>query len=230
MTAGGTSGGPADRYLLFGCRTGYAGDVAEIVLRSGGVIAALVDNLAEGEGDTEPSPYGPVIRSSELGAAHRDLAVLVPLLTPGFRRAVEGEARDRGLARFPTLVDPTATVASTAVLGEGTVVNAGVVVGASSTFGRFVHVNRSASLAHDLLVEDFVSIGPAATLSGSVVLRRGVFVGSGAVAVPGVTIGANSIVGAGSVVVRDVPAHVVVAGNPARVIRDDIEGYGNVAV
>ncbi len=44
-------------------------------------------------------------------------------------------------------------------------------------------------------------------------------IGDGAIIGPGVTVGDNSVVGAGSVVVRDVPPGVVVAGNPARVIR-----------
>ena len=35
----------------------------------------------------------------------------------------------------------------------------------------------------------------------------------------GITIGENAIVGAGSVVIKDVPANVIVAGNPARVMR-----------
>lgn len=46
-----------------------------------------------------------------------------------------------------------------------------------------------------------------------------VWIGGSAIVLPGVTIGADSIVGAGSVVTRDVPPGVVVAGNPARVIR-----------
>ena len=46
-----------------------------------------------------------------------------------------------------------------------------------------------------------------------------VWIGGGAVICPGVTIGARSIVGAGAVVTKDVPEDVVVAGNPARVIR-----------
>jgi maltose O-acetyltransferase len=46
-----------------------------------------------------------------------------------------------------------------------------------------------------------------------------VWLGGGAIVLPGVTIGDRAIVGAGSVVTRDVPADVVVAGNPARVIR-----------
>ncbi|MET1071646.1 MAG: sugar O-acetyltransferase, partial [Umezawaea sp.] len=36
---------------------------------------------------------------------------------------------------------------------------------------------------------------------------------------PGVTIGNNTVVGAGSVVTRDLPAHVLAVGNPARVVR-----------
>lgn len=46
-----------------------------------------------------------------------------------------------------------------------------------------------------------------------------VWIGGGAVICPGVTVGARSIVGAGAVVTKDVPEDVVVAGNPARVIR-----------
>jgi maltose O-acetyltransferase len=46
-----------------------------------------------------------------------------------------------------------------------------------------------------------------------------VWLGGGAIVLPGVTIGDRAVVGAGSVVTRDAPADVVVAGNPARVIR-----------
>ncbi|MEV4174714.1 sugar O-acetyltransferase [Nonomuraea sp. NPDC049709] len=46
-----------------------------------------------------------------------------------------------------------------------------------------------------------------------------VWLGSGAIVLPGVTIGENTVVGAGAVVTRDLPANVVAAGNPARVIR-----------
>lgn len=46
-----------------------------------------------------------------------------------------------------------------------------------------------------------------------------VWIGAGAIILPGVTIGDESVVGAGSVVTKDVPAHTIVAGNPARVIK-----------
>lgn len=46
-----------------------------------------------------------------------------------------------------------------------------------------------------------------------------VWLGGGAIVLAGVTIGDNSVIGAGAVVTKDVPAHVVAVGNPARVIR-----------
>ena len=46
------------------------------------------------------------------------------------------------------------------------------------------------------------------------------WIGGGAVILPGVKIGAKSVIGAGSVVTRDVPAGVIAAGNPCRVLRE----------
>ena len=46
------------------------------------------------------------------------------------------------------------------------------------------------------------------------------WLGGGVIVCPGVTIGADTIVGAGSVVVRDLPARVIGAGNPSRVVRE----------
>jgi acetyltransferase-like isoleucine patch superfamily enzyme len=51
------------------------------------------------------------------------------------------------------------------------------------------------------------------------VVEEGASIGSGSTILSNLTIGAHAIVGAGSVVTRDVPARMIVAGNPARVLR-----------
>ena len=53
-----------------------------------------------------------------------------------------------------------------------------------------------------------------------IVIEDNVWIGGGAILLPGVMIGRNAVVGAGAVVSRSVPANTVVAGNPARVIRE----------
>lgn len=56
-------------------------------------------------------------------------------------------------------------------------------------------------------------------LAAPVRIGNNVWIGGGAIVCPGVTIGENTTIGAGSVVVKDIPANVVAAGNPCRVIR-----------
>jgi len=53
-----------------------------------------------------------------------------------------------------------------------------------------------------------------------IVIEDGVWIGSGSIILPGIKIGSKSIVGAGSVVTKDVAPGQVVAGNPAKIIRE----------
>lgn len=57
-------------------------------------------------------------------------------------------------------------------------------------------------------------------LGESVFIADHVWIGANSVILKGVTIGEGAIVGAGSVVTKDVPPYTIVAGNPARVIRE----------
>ncbi|BAZ49283.1 transferase hexapeptide repeat protein [Nostoc sp. NIES-4103] len=56
-------------------------------------------------------------------------------------------------------------------------------------------------------------------LAAPIKIGNNVWIGGGAIVCPGVTIGDNTTIGAGSVVVKNIPANVVAAGNPCRIIR-----------
>ena len=56
-----------------------------------------------------------------------------------------------------------------------------------------------------------------------VTVGNNVWIGGSVVILPGVTIGDNTVIGAGSVVTKDVPANVIAAGNPCRVLREITE-------
>lgn len=53
-------------------------------------------------------------------------------------------------------------------------------------------------------------------------IGRCCFIGVNAIIMPGVTIGDEVVVGSGAVVTKDVPSNCIVAGNPAKVIRQGI--------
>lgn len=53
-----------------------------------------------------------------------------------------------------------------------------------------------------------------------IIIKKGAFIGARSIILKGVTIGSHSIVGAGSVVSKDVPDNCIVAGNPAKLIRN----------
>lgn len=214
------------RWLVYACRTDYTADVVEIIARRGDAVAALIDNLGQPRSVDDPEMIGADALPTELLL----LPVVIPLITPGHRHHVLGEARTRGLARFPSLVDPTSVVGSSARVGEGSVINAAAVIAGEVQVGRFVHVNRSASVGHHSVLDDFSTLGPGCVLAGRVRVGSGAFIGAGAVCAPKVSIGPNAVVGAGAVVVKDVPAGAVVVGNPAQIIRQGDVGYGGVSV
>lgn len=85
----------------------------------------------------------------------------------------------------------------------------GAILGGRATVGKNCHIGAGAVLAG--------VIEPAS--AKPVVVDNGVLIGANAVVIEGVHIGENAVVAAGAVVVDDVPANMVVAGCPARVIK-----------
>jgi tetrahydrodipicolinate N-acetyltransferase len=96
-----------------------------------------------------------------------------------------------------------------AVIGEGTMIDMGVVVGGRGTIGKNCHIGAGSVIAG--VVEP-----PSAT---PVIIEDDVLIGANAVILEGVRVGKGSVVGAGAIVTKDVPEFVVVAGAPAKVIK-----------
>lgn len=107
-------------------------------------------------------------------------------------------------------------------------------------FGKNVYANFNLTMVDDthIYVGDYTMFGPNVTVAAAghpilpelreqayqynepVRIGKNCWIGAGAVIVPGVEIGDNTVIGAGAVVTRNIPANVVAAGNPCRVLRE----------
>jgi UDP-2-acetamido-3-amino-2,3-dideoxy-glucuronate N-acetyltransferase len=120
-----------------------------------------------------------------------------------------------------------AIVGQSCNLGDCSFVEGGAVL------GDRVVIKNGVSVWAGVVLEDDVFAGPNVVFTNDLVPRaepyrtphdawlptlvqRGAVLGANATIICGITIGVHALVGAGSVVTRDVPAHAVVVGNPAR--------------
>jgi acetyltransferase-like isoleucine patch superfamily enzyme len=128
-------------------------------------------------------------------------------------------------------------------IGDDTKVGTFVEIQKNAKIGSRCKISSHTFICEGVTIEDDVFIGhgvvfindsyPRATADGilqteadwnveTTLIRKGASIGSGCTILANVTVGENSIVGAGSVVTKNVPAESVVAGNPARVLRNNV--------
>ncbi|PYN74182.1 MAG: N-acetyltransferase [Candidatus Rokuibacteriota bacterium] len=126
-------------------------------------------------------------------------------------------------------------------IGDHTKIGAFVEVQKNARIGKNCKISSHTFVCEGVTIEDNVFVGhgvmfindsyPRATKANGAlqteqdwkveptVVRQGASIGSGATILANVTIGEHALIGAGSVVTRDVPAHAIVAGCPARLLR-----------
>ena len=173
--------------------------------------AADGTSIVVGEWDSvEPLLRHDAVRYFHLENDRRNSAI--PLLDlKGITARIEPGAviRDKVEIGDRVIVMMGAVINIGAVIGAGTMIDMNAVVGARALVGADCHIGAGAVLAG-------VLEPPSAS---PVVIEDEVLVGANAVVLEGCTVGRGSVVAAGAVLTTNVPPNVVVAGQPARVIK-----------
>ena len=126
-------------------------------------------------------------------------------------------------------------------VGDESKIGAFVEIQKNAKVGRRCKISSHTFICEGVTIEDNVFVGHGVTFINdsypratnpegelqteqdwhveTTLIKHGASIGSGSTVLSNVTIGEHAIVGAGSVVTKDVPAHSIVAGNPAKFIR-----------
>ncbi len=214
-------------FVLYNADNPYFADIIDTIVRSDMEVTAGIV-VTEPKVDLSGIPI--VLNPEDVSPMLLEHPALFAHIVPSARHNLVSQATNLGFRRFPELIDPTAVVAHSSELSKGCYVNALAVVAGQCELAQFVFVGRSASIGHHTRLEEFCTVGPGVTIASLCHIGRGTMIGAGATILPRLTIGENSVIGAGAVVTMDVPDKTMVAGNPAKVIREDIEGFKDAGI
>jgi sugar O-acyltransferase (sialic acid O-acetyltransferase NeuD family) len=118
---------------------------------------------------------------------------------------------------YATIVSEYAYVASSAIIGPGSIIAPHAALTTNVQVGEHSLINLAATISHNTILGRFVTISPGANIAGNVVLGDGVFVGIGAIISNGVRIASGVVVGAGTVVLKNIDEeNSVYIGVPAK--------------
>lgn len=165
------------------------------------------------------SVLGEMSQLSELIVKYEIEAAYCPIGNNKLRVKLLEKARNLNL-KTPNYIHPSVTISPNVKIGEGVYILLGSMIMPHTIIQDFTMISMNVKIAHHSLLGKGAFLSMGVCLGANIHLKEFAYVGIGAVIVTGIKeIGVDSVIGAGAVVIRDVDAGMVVAGNPAKVLR-----------
>ena len=125
----------------------------------------------------------------------------------------------KNLFSYAKVIHPSAIVANSVKIGEGTFVSAGSILNANTKILNNSIINSGSIIEHDSLVKNHAHIAPGVKIGGNSIVGNLCLIGIGSVLIDYIDIGENTIVGAGSVVIKNLKKNSKFIGIPAKEIK-----------
>ncbi|MCR8641893.1 2,3,4,5-tetrahydropyridine-2,6-dicarboxylate N-acetyltransferase [Paenibacillus sp. N1-5-1-14] len=125
-------------------------------------------------------------------------------------------------------IEPGAVIRDKVSIGDNAVIMMGAAINIGASIGAGTMIDMNVTIGGRVQVGNMCHIGAGSVLAGvieppsaqPVVIEDNVLIGANAVVLEGVRIGQGAVVAAGAIVVADVPENAVVAGAPAKIIKN----------
>ena len=163
------------------------------------------ENLLSWTADLDKSKIGFVLA---IGNPHGEI-----------RLKLQKKLEEIGLTSIP-VIHESAIIYGDCEIGQGVQIMPGAIIMPGSKIGMQCIINTKASLDHGSFLGDGCELAPGSTVCGEVIIEDFVWIGAGATILPRVIVHRGSIVGAGAMVNRDVPPFTIVAGVPAKTLKE----------
>lgn len=178
-------------------------------------IKGYLDDLYGNKGDVV-NGYPILGKGNEvLSKLNNPVCVVLAMSNPNVKENILQNI-NRYPLQFPVLIHPTAKVASSAKIGEGSIIGIDCIVSIKANIGKHVFLNMKTVIGHGSTIGDYTSCLVNCTVAGDVEIKDLVLLGSGSIIMEKKKIGRNAKVSMGSVVTTDVEENHVVLSRPSK--------------
>ncbi|MCR5667265.1 MAG: acetyltransferase [Eubacterium sp.] len=205
-----------DRKLGIFCAGNLGREIYDIAIRINEIEHRWQEIVFVDNDETKSEYYGQkVYRLADFKGRQDEMELVVANGEPQTKKEIYLQIKQAGF-HLTNLMDPTAIISPTATIGEGVIVTPYSTINSNVTIGDNVLVQSYVRVGHDIKAESHCVISANTAIGGATIVGEGAFIGMGAAIKEELHIGEYAIVGMGAVVYKDVAAHAVVIGNPAR--------------